>query len=179
MPALRIHLLCGKRAQCFGCSLPMTDPLPGPWYIRRAMLRARWRGIRWQRARASPCLAQVRLIIHEGLGQGQLGIPQPKPMELLEGFMAHNLSFHSANVSGFSTLQCQALDAGTEGPARWCLYSGMAYPFPYPVPASISRLLRRRFQKSAGKVLLLQWRAMKSTGDSSQRAMPRQGNGAR
>lgn len=87
-----------------------------------------------------------------------MGIPQPKPMELLEGFMAHRSSFHSANVSGFSTLQCQALDSGTEGPARWCLYSGMAYPFLYLFPASISRQLRRRFQKSAGKVLLLQWR---------------------
>ncbi|KAH0499412.1 hypothetical protein TgHK011_006612 [Trichoderma gracile] len=60
MPALRIHLLGGKRAQCFGCSLPMADPLPGSWYIRCAMLRAQWGGIRWQKlARASPCLAQA------------------------------------------------------------------------------------------------------------------------
>lgn len=175
MPALRIHLLGGKRAQCFGCSLPMADPLPGPWYIRCAMLRAQWGGIRWQKlARASPCLAQVRLIIHEGLGQGQLGIPQPKPMELLEGFMAHHSSFHSASVSRFLTLQCQALDAWNRRSrevvlVQVCTDSGsMAYPFLYPVPASFSRLLRRRFQKSAGRVLLLQWRrGSQPVGDSS------------
>ncbi|KAL6908422.1 hypothetical protein GGI43DRAFT_379278 [Trichoderma evansii] len=30
---------------------------------------------------------------------GQLGIPQPKPMELLEGFMAHSSTFHPAKSS--------------------------------------------------------------------------------
>ncbi|KAL7943447.1 hypothetical protein V8C42DRAFT_107590 [Trichoderma barbatum] len=70
-------------------------------------------------------------------------------MELLEGFMAHKYSFHPANVPGYSSSQCQALDTGTEGPGRW--YGGMAYPFLYPFPASISRLLRRRFQNAQAR----------------------------
>ncbi|EHK40818.1 hypothetical protein TRIATDRAFT_311402 [Trichoderma atroviride IMI 206040] len=32
---------------------------------------------------------------------GQLGIPQPKPMELLEGFMVHNSTFHSQSSQVF------------------------------------------------------------------------------
>ncbi|KAL7911238.1 hypothetical protein GGI35DRAFT_342016 [Trichoderma velutinum] len=117
--------------------------------MRCAILSGQWGDICWQRlARASPGLAQVRQI-QQGLVKSQLGIPQPKPMELLEGFMAHKSSFHPANVPRYSSSQCQALDAGTEGPGRW--YGGMAYPFLYPFPASISRLLRRRFQNAQAR----------------------------
>ncbi|KAL5092077.1 hypothetical protein Trisim1_002462 [Trichoderma cf. simile WF8] len=76
-------------------------------------------------------------------------------MELLEGLMAHKSSFHPAIVPRYSSSlcqACQALNAGTEGPGRW--YGGMAYPFLYPFPASISRLLRRRFQNTQARFYL-------------------------
>ncbi|KAL7901430.1 hypothetical protein HDV63DRAFT_400865 [Trichoderma sp. SZMC 28014] len=69
---------------------------------------------------------------------GQLGIPQPKPMELLEGFMAHNSTFHSQSAQVFvltmagPTRAQQPKVPGGAGSS----YGGMAYPFLHPCPAS-------------------------------------------
>lgn len=139
--------------------------------MRCAILSGQWGDICWQRlAGASPGLAQVRLN-QQGLGQrANWAFRNPSPWSFWKVSWPTNPASIQPIVPRYSSSSlCQALITGTEGPGRW--YGGMAYPFLYPFPASISRLLRRRFQNAQARFYLYSGGYARSR---LQQAIPRQ-----